>query len=207
MEEEGQPPALVLLRGDELLGQPGPLAFSLLCLHDQPRVLRRARCEVGEHGRSDEVPAVEAARAREAERADLVPPHCERDDHPVLGQPRLAGCVLGRREETGLARVEQPLGLVAGALDDLTRLERARDGGDGVDERLKEARLCLQLVLCRLVPAALGDDQVDRERTGQRCGQDETCGGQPEEPGCPADRPDDGRRDGGSRESARASSR
>jgi hypothetical protein len=150
---------------------------------------------------------MEAARAREAQGADLVPTHGERDDHPVLRQAGLSGRVLRRGEKPGVARVEKPLGFVARPLDDLARLEGARDRGDRVHERLQKARLCLQLVLGRLVASALRDDQVDGEGAGQRSGRDEPRGGQPEDAGRPADRPDDGRRDGGSRERARRPSR
>ena len=50
VEEEREPAPLVLLGGDELLGQPGALVLALLRFRDEPRVLDRAGGEVGEHG-------------------------------------------------------------------------------------------------------------------------------------------------------------
>ena len=87
-------------------------------------------------------------------------------------------CLLARWDEPGRARVEEALRLVAGTLDDLVRVERAGDGGDGLDERLEEARLSGQLVFGRLVPPALGDDQKDREGAGERGRRDQARRGE-----------------------------
>jgi hypothetical protein len=197
VEVEGKPAPLVLLRRDELFGETRALALPLLRLDDEARVLRRPGREVGEHAGAHEVPAVEAAGADEAEGPDLVPAHGERNDHSVLRQPRFSGRVLGRGEEAGFACVEEPLGLLAHALDDLLRLQRAGDHGDRVHERFEKARLRLQRVLGRLVPPSLGNDQVDGESPGERGRRHEPRRREPEEAGGPANQAADGCQDRG----------
>jgi hypothetical protein len=180
---------------------------SLLGLVDQPGVLGGTGGEVREHAGPHEVPAVKAARANEVQGADLTPAHGERDDHPVLREPSLAGRVLRRGEEPSLAGAEEPFGLLATPLDDRVGLERNGDGRHRIHERLEEARLGLQLVLGVLVTAALRDDQVDGKGAGERGRDDEPARCKPVEAGRPADRARHGRGHRRSGESARGLSR
>jgi hypothetical protein len=71
---------------------------------------------------------------------------------------------------------EQPLGLAARELEDLLRVERGGDDADRLDQRLQQPRLSRELPLGRLVPPALGLEQVERERTGRE--------GRGRQPGC-----------------------
>ena len=72
--------------------------------------------------------------------------------------------------------VEEAPRLVAGAVEDLGRVQGRGDGRDRVDERLEERRLRLELVFGELVAPALGDDQVQREGAEERGRGDEAAG-------------------------------
>ena len=199
VEEEGEPAALVLLGRDELFRQTAALGLALLRLHDEARVLDRTGCEVTEHGRAGPVPALEGLRADDLDRPERFAADGERHDELAVRFLDL----LARSQEPRRAGVEEALRLVAGSLNDLVRVERARDGCDGFHERLEEARLRGQLVLRGLVPAALGDDQVDGEGACERGGADEARGGERLAVQSPADRADDRAADGGRDEEAR----
>ena len=57
MEEEREPTPLLLLGGDELVGESRALGFADLRVLEQPRVLALACCEVCEHRRARDVGA------------------------------------------------------------------------------------------------------------------------------------------------------
>ena len=92
----------------------------------------------------------------------------QRDDHPLAARASLVTARAAGRENARAAGVEETPRLFAGAVEDLGRVERRRDGPDGVDQRLEEGRLGLELVLGRLVPAPLRDDQVERKGPEER---------------------------------------
>jgi hypothetical protein len=91
--------------------------------------------------------------------------HGERDDHPLAAWRGLvpAAAAPGGREDARALRVEEAPRLLAGAVEDLARVQGRGDGADRVDERLQEGGLSLELVLGGLVAPALGDDQIERE--------------------------------------------
>ncbi len=162
-----------------LLRQPGPLGLPLVCLSEQPRVLERARREVGEHGRAHVIPAVKRLRALELERPDPLAAVGERDEHALAHGAVALRRGRVRRHEARALGVEELPRLVAGTIEDLGRVERARDRADRVHERLEERRLGLELVLGGLVPAALGHDQVEGEQAEEDGRDDQAAGGEP----------------------------
>ena len=107
----GEPAALVLLRGDQLIGEAGPFDLSHLRFREQARVLVLARREVREHRGTHDVVAVERTGARQSQRGNLFTMRLERDDDRVLRR-RLVRPLA--RAEHARARVEQLLGLDAG---------------------------------------------------------------------------------------------
>src|SRR2546423_5483918 len=86
MELVREAPPLVLLGGDELLGEPLPLRLPGLGLGEELRVVGRARREVGEDGGANEVTAVEGAVALEPERRDLAAPRAQRKRRRAAGR-------------------------------------------------------------------------------------------------------------------------
>ena len=73
---------------------------------------------------------------------------------------------------------------------------------EGLDERLEGARLGEEVVLGGLVPAALGDDQVDGEGAGEGDRGDEPDGREREDAESDAEASRDRRRRGGADEDA-----
>jgi hypothetical protein len=162
------------------------------------RILDCAGGEIAEHRGASSVPALEGRRADDLDRAERLASDSERHDElAVRFLELLAGGEKPRR-----AGVEEALRLVAGALHDLIRVERARDCGDRFDERLEKGGLCGQLVLRRLVASALGDDEVDGEDACERRGGDEARGCERLAAQGPADGADDRAADGGRDEEA-----
>ena len=181
VEEEREPPSFLLLGGDQLVGEHGALGLAHLRLGEQPRVLGRAGREVGEHPRANDVPALERLLPLEPDRGDLLVPHAQRDHHGAVRRPVLA------RLEQRRPRSEEPLGLAAGLLEDLVRVEHRRDPPDRVDERLEERGLLGERLLLALVPAPLEPDEQEDERAaeddrgreagrGERAGADDRAG-------------------------------
>ena len=175
VEEERQAAALVLLGGDQPLGQPLALGLAVARLFEQARVLDRARREVGKHGRPHVVPAVERLASSQLEIAQTLAVDGERDDHALATGPPFVCAVAAGREDARAARVEETPGLVAGAVEDLTSVERGGDVSDRVDQRLEEGRLRLELVLGRLVAASLRDDQIEGERAEEGRRRDQSA--------------------------------
>ena len=198
VEEECEPPALILLGRDQLVGEPCALRFAHPRLGQEARILDRPRGEIREQRRARLLLAVERSRADELERADLLAPDPQGED----------GAVRGRRtgRQNFCLRPEQVLRLAPGSVQHLVGIERRGDRAHRLDQRLEEARLCAQLLFDDLVPPALGDDEVEREtgRAHDRHGE-----AREREPARaerePDDRDDSGRRNDG--DEGRCSSR
>src|SRR5256714_14381651 len=135
MEEEREPSPLILLGGDEWLREARAVGLATLRLRQQPGVLSRARREVGEHRRADDIAAVERAIARQPERRDLLAVDAQRKEHGALGRRGLR--LLARREHLRPCP-EDALGLPARLLEDLRRLARLSDRPQRFDQRREE---------------------------------------------------------------------
>ena len=155
-----EPPALLLLRGDQLVREPRPFELARLGLGPKPCVLAGPRSHVGEHGRPHEVAPPERPVAFEPQQRDLLVAAAKRDDHDLAVRVRR---YLARGEHRR-ARLEEPLRLAARLLQHALGVECRGDCADRLEERLEEARLCGEVLLDQLVPPPLGDDQVQRER-------------------------------------------
>ena len=195
VEEDREPAALVLLRGDQPVREPSALVLALLRLGEEAGVLDCARSEVGEHRRADQVGAVEITTAAELEHPDRPVAGAQRHADPARHHVRVAYLDLRGRHDGGRAGVEEAHGLLSCPLEDLVGLERVGDDRDRTHERLEEGGLCLEALLDVLVAPALGDDQVDGERPGAGGrGHEADRGGQRAAEGEP-DRADDGEHD------------
>ena len=159
VEEEREPPPLLLLGDDQLVGQPRALGLALLRLGEQLRVLDRAAGEVGQQLRPRKLLAVERFRSHELQRADLLAADPQRQ-HDRSRKSARAG-----RQQRRLGAEQLP-GLAPRLVEHLLGLVRRGDRAHRLDQRLEEARLRRELLLDDLVPAALGDDQVQREPGG-----------------------------------------
>ena len=105
-----EPPPLVLLGGDQLLGEPRLLG-------EETRVLARPHREVRQHGRARDVDALERPLALQPQHAELavVGPQGHLEPVPVRGRIR------GRLARQCRVRAEEPLGLRASPLEHLVR--------------------------------------------------------------------------------------
>jgi hypothetical protein len=159
VEEERQPPPLLLLGGDQLVGEPRALRFAHLRLVEQARVFDGAAGEVGEQGRAGELLAVEWMRPHELQRADRLPADAQ-GKHDRLVHAALAG------RENRRGGVEEAVRFAPRPVEHVVRVVGGGDAPHRLDQRLEEARLRRQLLLDDLVPAPLGDDQVQREARG-----------------------------------------
>ena len=112
VEEERQPPALVLLGDDQLVREPRALGLAHLGLGEQARVLDRAAGEVGEHAWPARASlAVERPRAHQLQRADLLAP----DDQRQLHGPRCPARSPAGSPSLWLRRAASPRGASARA--------------------------------------------------------------------------------------------
>ena len=196
VEEEREPAPLLLLGGDQLVGEHGALGLAHLRLGEQPRVLGRAGRKVGEHPGANDVPALERLLPLESDRRDLLVPHAQGHDHGAVRRPDLAGL------EQRCPRPEELFGLTAGLLEDPFRVEHRRDPPDRIDQRLEERGLLGERLLLALVPAPLPRDEQEGERGGDDDPGREAARGEPARADDQADDGGDRARDDGPGEDA-----
>ena len=165
VEEEREAAPLLLLGGDDLLGEPCALGFADLRVLQQPRVLALARCEVGEHRRACDVGASERPGAHEMERPDVLLSHAEWHEDPLSPVRRCGRLLVGTEELR--ARVEEPLRLDARVLEHRLRPAARGDLVHRLDQRLEERRLSRELLLDAAMTVSLDEEQVDRDEAGR----------------------------------------
>ena len=165
MEEEREAAPLLLLGGDDLLGESCALGFADLRVLEQPRVLALSCCEVCEHRRARDVRARERPRAHEVERPDVLVSHAKRHEDPLPPVRRLARLLVGTKELR--ARIEQALRLDPRVLQHRLRPAACGDLVHRVDQRLEKRRLPRELLLDVSVTVPLDEEQVHRYEGGR----------------------------------------
>ena len=183
VEEEREPAPLLLLGGDQLVGQARALRLAHLRLGEQARVLDGAAGEVGEQRSRGRAPRGRMAEpATSCSAADLLAADAQRDS--TTASSVAAALALGRRQNASRVAVEQAARLVPGA-------GRGSSSGSSVDaiarhrldQRLEEARLRRRArssttswrrrsvtIRCSAKPAAptIADDQADASASRAR---------------------------------------